>query len=396
MACNKWYAAAVGIVLLAAGLTLFIGKYPSELIDNAMNDQLVISLNSPVYDDWMTPPPPIYMQYWLFNVTNPKEVIEGGKANVTEMGPYTYQLYQPRFNAIFYDNRSVSYQYNHTLVFRPEMSNGSETDIVINVNVPLLTVSAMLKYKHLNALEKGILEEIIKILGDSDTFPQHTVKELLFGYTDKVLNFASELLSVLGINFPGEFGIFYGFNNSDDGVYLINSGKNNISLANHMEKWNHQPLLDYWPTTYANMLNGTDGVFFNPGLKENDVISTYSTDVCRSLDFHYEMATAVKKIKTLRFHLTADTFANNTVNPDNTAFCSGHCLDSGVLNISVCKQNAPVIISSPHFYMGADQYINGVNGLHPTKEMHETYLDVEPQTGTVCKANKRLQVNILN
>ncbi|XP_039251972.2 lysosome membrane protein 2-like [Styela clava] len=380
----------VGIALVLGGVVLLVGKYPEKIIDSEINKQLAISLNSPEFDDWMTPPPPIYMQYWMFNVTNPDAVIAGQRANLTQIGPFTYRLYQPRYNVALYTNNTVSYQYNHTLVFVKNMSCADPHNVTItNLNVPLLTIAGMLKNMHIPAF---ISKKIIEIFKDSKVFPQHTAYELLFGYNDSLLSFAHMFIP----SFPAKFGLFYGFNNTDDGVYLVNSGRKDISLVNKMEKWNFKSELDYWSDKYGNMLNGTDGVFFHPDMKITETIYAYSTDICRSLPFKYEMNTDVRSISTYRYHTTAMAFANSTVNPDNGAFCvpAGNCMGSGVLNISVCKDNAPVVISSPHFYLGDPKYVNGVIGLKPNKTYHETYLDIEPTTGTVLRANKRLQLNI--
>jgi len=38
----------------------------------------------------------------------------------------------------------------------------------------------------------------------------------------------------------------------------------------------------------------------------------------------------------------------------------------------------PVAISPPHFYQGDKSLVKAVNGLHPMKSAHETFVDIEP------------------
>ncbi|KAL0163470.1 hypothetical protein M9458_042866, partial [Cirrhinus mrigala] len=75
-----------------------------------------------------------------------------------------------------------------------------------------------------------------------------------------------------------------------------------------------------------------------------------------------------------------EVFANLTINPDNAGFCvpTGNCLGSGLLNVSVCKEDAPIIMSSPHFYQADDRFAQAVFGMNPNKEEHETVIDVNP------------------
>ncbi|XP_013421043.1 lysosome membrane protein 2-like [Lingula anatina] len=54
----------------------------------------------------------------------------------------------------------------------------------------------------------------------------------------------------------------------------------------------------------------------------------------------------------------------------------------------------PAIVSLPHFYQGDQSLVDAFDGLHPTKDVHQTFLDVEPYTGALLRASKRLQVNI--
>ena len=65
-----------------------------------------------------------------------------------------------------------------------------------------------------------------------------------------------------------------------------------------------------------------------------------------------------------------------------------------MVNLSPCKKGAPVIASTPHFYMGDEETIGAVEGLSPNKLEHETYVDVEPNTGVTFRAHKRIQISM--
>jgi len=45
-----------------------------------------------VYKEWVKASIPIYMQYFVFNLTNPDEVLAGLEIpNVKQIGPYSYR-----------------------------------------------------------------------------------------------------------------------------------------------------------------------------------------------------------------------------------------------------------------------------------------------------------------
>jgi hypothetical protein len=46
---------------------------------------------SPAYKMWMKPTVPIYMQFYVFHLENPAEVINGEKPFLMQRGPYTYR-----------------------------------------------------------------------------------------------------------------------------------------------------------------------------------------------------------------------------------------------------------------------------------------------------------------
>lgn len=39
---------------------------------------------------WKTIPLPVYLKFYLFNITNADQLAQGAKAQLREMGPYTY------------------------------------------------------------------------------------------------------------------------------------------------------------------------------------------------------------------------------------------------------------------------------------------------------------------
>jgi hypothetical protein len=153
-------------------------------------------------------------------------------------------------------------------------------------------------------------------------------------------------------------------------------------------------LLPYWRTPWANKINGTDGSWIPPVFNtdfESQRVYLYSTQICRSVYAKFEIHSSVLDIPTERFSIPGEVFANSTINPDNAGFGTA---DSGVLDVSACNKGAPIFISLPHLLYAADRYKNQVDGINPDPAVHRTVLDIEPHTGLVISAQKRLQINV--
>lgn len=152
--------------------------------------------------------------------------------------------------------------------------------------------------------------------------------------------------------------------------------------------------LTYWNSTIANMINGTDGSWVPPLFQNKPDagrVYLYSTQICRSIYATFEDDSSVRGISTQTFSIPADVFENATLNPYNAGFGTA---DSGVLDVGVCNKGAPIIISLPHLLYAADRYQKAVDGISPDSSLHRTVLEIEPHTGLVISAEKRLQVNI--
>ena len=91
--------------------------------------------------------------------------------------------------------------------------------------------------------------------------------------------------------------------------------------------------------------------------------------------------------------IPTDELQNSTL---DVGFYSSN-LPTGVLNMSsVSPLGAPIFASMPHFLNGDPDYRVNVTGItDPSEDVHGSFVDVEPLTGAVLGAARRLQINVL-
>ncbi|XP_053317639.1 lysosome membrane protein 2 [Spea bombifrons] len=382
-------AGTLSLLLLIVSIALLISHTFMDTVERRVKQATVLKNGTEVYEDWINPPPPIYMQFYFFNVTNPLEILSGEKPIVQEIGPYTYREYRPRENVSFLDNgTAVSATTPKTYVFEPDKSvSDPHEDLIRTVNIPVVTILEMTKD---NKVLKPVVEGVLKTYNEG-MFVTRSVHELLWGYRDPLLS----KVHVFNHSISPDFGLFYEMNTTDDGEYVFLTGSTDYMEFSQIAEWKGQKSLDWWTSDTCNMINGTDGTSFHPLISQDDSIFIFSSDLCRSLETVYERTEKVNKIPVFRFAPSSKTFANVSVNPENAGFCvpAGNCLPSGLLNVSKCKGGAPIILSSPHFYQADESLINSIDGMNPKKEDHETFLDINPLTGILIQAAKRIQVN---
>ncbi|MGH0121677.1 UNVERIFIED_CONTAM: hypothetical protein FKN15_076273 [Acipenser sinensis] len=356
------------------------------------------------------------MQFYFFDLRNPSEVLLGETPFVEEKGPYTYREFRPKENVRFSDNDTkVSATMPKTYVFVPEMSVGRrEDDPIRTVNVPAVTVIEKFK-------THPVISNLISSYMKSQNiglFVTRTVHELLWGYKDPLLAVVHKVRP----DIDEYFGLFYKSCILESDMKTGATGFPR-SLYATFEKEVHVkgiPAYRFVPPkeVFANItVNPANAGFCVPagnclgsGLLNVSVCKQASNPYLiiqlvpskilillaelevalrtpqhqrlhhRSLYATFEKEVHVKGIPAYRFVPPKEVFANITVNPANAGFCvpAGNCLGSGLLNVSVCKQGAPIIMSSPHFYQADQKYIDDVAGMNPNKEDHQTIMDINP------------------
>lgn len=391
---SRWpRGCAVSGLLVAVISAVLAATFPLAY-QSIVNYELSLQPNTLQYHMWLEAPVPLYLQVYLFNVTNADEVVrDKAKPMLVEMGPYVFEEKHTRVNIKQHDNNTLQFQQRRTWQFLPELSKGTLLDNITSLNVPLMGAVYTLRFEPV--FYKVGLNRIVKLL-KSQMFVTKTAGELLFdGYSDPLLDLAKELPP--GILPPfDKFAWFYQRNNSDyyDGVFNVFTGADDVGKVANLDMWNFTRNSGYYES-YCGMVNGTFGEAFSPN-KDRTSITMYLTDICRSVTLDYEKEIENYGVSSYRFTGTERVFANASDNADNWCFCSGGvCNPSGIGNSSTCRYGAPAFVSFPHFYLADPYYREQVEGLNPQKDLHEFHVDLEPTLAVPSKVRARLQVNVL-
>lgn len=400
--CLATFTVICGVVLLV-GLLGHI--YFPTIMRGKVAEQLQLKNGSETLEKWSNVKVPIYMSFHLFNITNPEQFAAGEKAVVKQAGPYVYREYRKKEIQSF-DNESNTVQYfdRKTFVFEPSMSAGTEDDVVNVINVPVAAIAALTRKKVPEVaapLIMPILDSMMRKHNET-LATRRSVREMLFegyqvGLMRDLIRLAKAFLPKLENPLKNNtFGLFFERNNSHDGLYSVYTGEDSPAKFAKLEQWNNQRTLNYWAGPTCNMINGTDGGQFAPFLSKDSTLYVFSTDLCRSMYFRYEKETQVHGIRAWRFTIPASLFESADIREENRCFCltAPQCPKSGITHVAACRKGAPIVLSSPHFYHGDEEFVRAVRGLKPVKEMHETFLDIHPLTGLVMRASKRLQINV--
>lgn len=386
-----------GIFLLILGTVCFCQG--NKWIQSIINSQLVIKPSSSIYEQWRSPTVPVRMQFFMFNVENPLEVKQGGRPYVSQQGPYCYRVYQTKKNITWNKNYTVSYNKFTKYVFDVDCSCSScdpYTNIVTLPNIPLVILSEVSKMYPGSSVIFSIIFERFK----EDFFKVTTVHGLLWGYKDPVFEFFAEVKRKFHLSFLPDIDPVFRMmdNNTLDGVTTTYTGASDISRAAVWTEWKGRPDVGLWNSTWANMLNGSDGMQFPPQTSTDDTLYAFYVQLCRSMRFVYGSQTNVHGVDTLRFTYPEELWQNTSVNPANKGFCPNGCFPSGILDASVCKDTpvaVPALVASePHFYQGDPSLVGNVGGLNPIKEEHGTFFDIEPHFGLPLHLSLRLQLNV--
>ncbi|MFX0069604.1 MAG: hypothetical protein ACFFAO_00725 [Candidatus Hermodarchaeota archaeon] len=164
----------------------------------------------------------------------------------------------------------------------------------------------------------------------------------------------------------------------------VKTGREDISKVGQYVEYDNEETIELWSDPEE--VSGTNGMQFAPGVSKDNNLETFQPDLMRVVEMEYKRDSEIYDIDLLRFKMSGETFEANPDYYMNT---------QGLINLQPIEkyEGIEVRVSKPHF-LDADYSVQtGVIGMNPDKGDHDTYIDVEPITGIVMNAKKRIQVN---
>lgn len=415
----------VGIVLLVSGFILGYLVFP-PIVTKTIVESVQIVKDTDQYERWKEVPQPLDFKVYIFNVTNPHEIQQGGTPKVEEIGPFVYLQYRRKYNIRFSrDNEQVSYFQQQTFKFDAERSYPyREDDPIVVLNMHMNSIIQTIEHDSPFILSM-LNGELKNIFGPDATsmFMTTTARKFLFDGVEfckdavgvaqlvcmTVEDRKSQSITKSNDGRGLKFSMFSHKNTTHDGLYEINTGIRRLEKLMKIERWNDMKTLKVWKTdkfgapSVCQYINGTDGSAVAPFREKNDNFYIYSSDICRSVQLFYQNETEYKGIPGYRYE-TRDNFLNN-IGPchGNECFCidkisgalkeENGCLYSGAIDLTECL-DAPIVATLPHFYGGHPTYEKMIDGINPDPKKHQIFLEVEPRTGSPLRGGKKAQFNM--
>jgi len=416
----KWSATLLSFF----AIVLFcVSVWVPGIVQNALNkgidDELVLTPDSEASNSlgWrMFAVPtdgdsvPIYYTAYMYNITNPHDILSGSLANVQEFGPYVFREFKDRYNTKWDMNADGKQQLTYLewqyYTFVPERSCATCTldDVFLSLNMPAVVLS---NTEALMGAIPGVINTAYILSTDYERlFVQKSVQELLFGYKDfqfsSIFSFVNAVLHQDNPTvFPGLVGNFtYRENNTryatPDTIYT--GAQPDGGLMRQFNQYNGQSYQRYkgqepklaWGNEEASRIRGTDGSQFSRNPIKGGRLPCYVSELGRAIMIENlnEETETYEGIELYKYVLSPSMLINSTQNQQDYFVAT-----TGMLNCTSIGGGVPLYLSKPHFLDVDPDFANRVSGLSPPdRDAHDTFINVEPITGATMRAAKRLQV----
>ncbi|XP_023934291.1 protein croquemort isoform X2 [Bicyclus anynana] len=358
---------------------------------------MILRNGSTSFDIWKALPIPIYMECFLFNITNVEDILAGKNVSIElkEMGPYVFREINQKVNITWNHNGTVTFRNQRFWYFKPELSNGSLSDNITSINPIIATIAYTVRHERI--MVKVFVDMVLRMYHRSMFVTAPAQHWLFDGVQDPVLDMVGRI-PALPYTIPFDrFGWFYKRNGSidADGVFTINTGSEDFSKLGKMERWQYSNKTVY--REQCGTVQGSAGELWNLQ-RDQQEISIYAADLCTQMTLPYSGKVMKHGIEGVEFAANDSLFDNGHKYPNQACFCDevrdNNCMPAGAFNVSACKYGAPAFVSLPHL-LGMDSYYpSKIKGLNPDPK-HNFKMSIEPVTGMPLAISAQLQANAL-
>lgn len=376
------------IALLVSSVIMVVNPYTI-----IFNYKVTMSEGSESLGLWAQPPVELFLKVYLFNVTNRDEFLAGKeKMKVQEVGPYVYREGMAHINVSMNDNGTVSAIPIHPLTWVPELSNGTEDDILVLPNIALLSFANVMA--DANLLSRMAVNLLIK---QTSTYPlvEQTAREFMFGYESTLVTLGNKFMpSWIAFDKLGLIDRMYDFTGDVSTTY---TGQGDVKKSGLFASYNRRPYLPQWDLPCGNVDGASDGTKFPTYIKPEDELLFFRKSLCRAVPMErvsdiYE----TQSLPVFKYNFKKGSLDNGYFNTNNSCFCRRgfSCLRRGLIDVTDCYYGFPIALSYPHF-MDSDPWLNEeVLGSEPDPEKHTTVFVVNPQSGLPLEIAVRMQINM--
>ncbi|XP_045529397.1 lysosome membrane protein 2-like [Pieris brassicae] len=385
--CNTTSQTVWGMILISLSISGFIFT-PQDLM---LWEKLNMRPGLPPFDWWSDPPDQVRMRMYVFNVTNHDRFLSGAddKINVEEIGPIVYLEKLLHYNISFNDNGTMTYTAKRFLIYLPEENSINLNSTIIVPNLAVLGIASRIHNE--NFLIRALFSMMIRT-HSAELFAKKTIYQFMWDNQESVLETTKALAHhmVPTTNMGVLFSIYTDF--TDDVTVKIGPqwGHHNFfkidQFGQKLQLKGYD--LDTCPET---LIGSTEGVMYHQRLSKDDVLLYLRKSICRAMPLGFDQEVIIDNVPVYRYNLSEHAF--DRINGTD-CYDSKPSLPNGISDTSKCYDGLPMVASYPHFYTGHPRKDTYVTGLIPDKEKHNSYVLVEPLTGTPFRAVARMQCNI--
>ncbi|KAJ8706302.1 hypothetical protein PYW08_010928 [Mythimna loreyi] len=386
--CSPVVQCVWGVLLIL----LSVGSFIFTPLDFMLLEKLNMRPGMPPYEWWADPPDEVKLRTYVFNITNHERFLQGldEKLNVEEVGPVVYLEKLLHSNVHFHENSTMTYTAKRFPIYLPELNT---IDLNATIIVPNVAVLGIFSYLHnANYLVKMALRPLVSFY-NPEPFVKRTVYEYLWNFTDPLLDVSKSLApGLVPVNNAGMLARVYA-DFTDEMTVKIGPQWGHKEFF-QIDRFRGEPMLPgYDPEECPDRIFGsTEGVMYAQRLTKQDVLKYWRKTVCKLMPLYFDSELTMHNVPLYRYNLSESVFERVTNGTD--CYDTVPSLPPGLSDASKCYFDFPMAVSYPHFYAGGVPKDHFVTGLKPDRLKHNSYVVLEPYTGTPFEAVARMQSNL--